>query len=411
MVVSRTWLLLFCALFLVPWIITALIYSSGSASAESSASVAGAGSRNAATTGGDAQPWGQLEIAPIVISPPLEYVPTNWGPIEPPRWVFPGATHQQLEQFFASTGMQQGHVSMLMTTARPEPRINGLIVSPDPSIVREMSSEVRKRVYLQLAKAPFNHRHNMSYRHYGPTPDVWLGRSRISPATFKLVEPFVYADAGFLYFSDIDMIRTQIPDGPELQRLAKALLRESTLLVRLHVNDVNRIDALADYWGKGGRRTDIRPLLESLADSGPGSSIDIAHLLPPLARQQLYRYPRISLKDFEKPGLVNCFWTALNFFNAEPDDRLLDSKVAFERLKQDYYIVHDNLQLGDIAAFSDTDGNYFHASVYLADNLVFGKNGNSPLSPWTIVPMDRLKGYYLDHQDDWNLTYYRRKDF
>jgi hypothetical protein len=171
------------------------------------------------------------------------------------------------------------------------------------------------------------------------------------------------------------------------------------------------VEAAAEYWGRGGRRTDIRPLLESIAAAGPGRSIDISHLLPPMARQHLYRYPRISLKDLEKPAFANCFWTALNFFNAELDDRLLDPPVAIERLKRDYYIVQDEFQLGDIAAFAGSDGVYFHASVYLADGLVFGKNGTSPLAPWTIVPLDRLKGYYVDRADDWNVVYYRRKDF
>jgi hypothetical protein len=336
-------------------------------------------------------------------------VPSNWGPIEPPQWRFPQTNRQELEQFLLSTGLDRAQAGQLLQSARPEPRINGLIVSPDFSLVRNLAPPVRAAIYIQLAKTPLNYRQENAYRHYAPSVDAWLGRRLVSPRTLSLVEPLVYSYGGFLYFSDIDLVRQEI-DGPELQRLAKGLLRESTLLVRLRVNDVSQVDAAAEYWGRGGRRTDIRPLLESIAVAGQGQSIDISHLLPPMARQYLYRYPRISLKDFDKPSFANCFWTALNFFNEKPDDLLLDPPVAIERLKRDYYIVQDQFQFGDIAAFAGADGGYFHAAVYLADGLVFGKNGTSPLAPWTIVPIDRLKGYYVERADEWNIVYYRRKD-
>jgi hypothetical protein len=74
-------------------------------------------------------------------------------------------------------------------------------------------------------------------------------------------------------------------------------------------------------------------------------------------------------------------------------------------------MVQDQYQFGDIAAFVDPNGAIFHAAVYLADGLVFGKNGTSHLSPWTIVPIDRLKWYYVEHADNWQVVFYRRKDF
>jgi hypothetical protein len=84
--------------------------------------------------------------------------------------------------------------------------------------------------------------------------------------------------------------------------------------------------------------------------------------------------------------------------------------VGVEALKQDYYVVQDGLQLGDIAAFFDGRGNLFHVAVHLADGLVFGKNGTSRLAPWTILPIDRLKGHYPEYADDWHVTFHRRND-
>jgi hypothetical protein len=399
------------ALVVVPWLIVGALYfrsapgAGGGLDARQPASAAEAPS----VVRGGAKARGQLITTPIVISPPLEYVPTDWGPLEPPAWRFPQTTPQELEAFLSSSGLTREEVGRLLASTAPDQSIKGVIVRPDPALLRNLNPAVRAVIYLQLAKTPMNPRQRDAYRYFG-TAEAWLGSSAISSQTRRLVDPLLYRHGEFLYFADIDLVRPEIKDPAELQRLAKALLRETTVLASLRIDDVSQVDAIAEYWGRGGRRTDIRPLLESIATNGPHQAIDVSHLLPTFARQHLYRYPRVTLADLEKTVFVNCFWTALNFFNLEPDDRYLDDRWALERLKRDYYIVHDGLQFGDIAAFADDDGKYFHAAVYLADDLVFGKNGNSPLAPWTILPIERLKGYYVDYADEWHVLYYRRKD-
>jgi hypothetical protein len=174
---------------------------------------------------------------------------------------------------------------------------------------------------------------------------------------------------------------------------------------------MSQVSGLAEYWGRGGRRTDIRPLLESIAGIGGASSLDIVHVLPSFARERLYRYPRLTAQDLDRPILANCLWTALNFFNAAPDDRCLDVRFSVEHLKQDYYVVENNFQLGDIVAILDEKGNIFHTAVYLADNLVFTKNGMSPVAPWVILPIDTVLDYYRPRSEKPRLIYHRRKDF
>jgi hypothetical protein len=78
--------------------------------------------------------------------------------------------------------------------------------------------------------------------------------------------------------------------------------------------------------------TDVEPLVRYWANgTGKGYSAaripgpnarwrkpDISHLLTPFARYRLYTYP------FSENPLENghdCFWSSMNFFNAEPDDR------------------------------------------------------------------------------------------
>lgn len=39
--------------------------------------------------------------------------------------------------------------------------------------------------------------------------------------------------------------------------------------------------------------------------------------LPALARNHLYRYPKLTAADLDKPLLANCLWSALNFFELQ----------------------------------------------------------------------------------------------
>jgi hypothetical protein len=99
----------------------------------------------------------------------------------------------------------------------------------------------------------------------------------------------------------------------------------------------------------------------------------------------------------------------LNFFNETPDNRYLDVGFAVERLKQDYYVVENSFELGDIVAVLDEKGSIFHAAVYLADNLVFSKNGMSQVAPWVILPIDTVLDYYRTRSEKPRLIFHRRK--
>jgi hypothetical protein len=405
--VPRRWLIGLLALVVLPWLIAAALYGVDAGAPAGDAAPSVASGPAAAANGG---PWGRLTVTPIVVSPPLEYVSVEWGSIAAPEWRFPETSLELLDAFLSSSGLTRDEVDRLRSAARPDPRIRGLVVAPDPALVRGLSAEIRARIYLQLAKVTLNFDQAHSFRFLAPSSDAWLGGSLIAPETRQLVEPLIYRDGEYLHFADLDLLRSVVGDVEELRRLAKTLLRQSTVLVRLSIGDASEIGSLAEYWGRGGRRTDIRPLLESIVAGGPERSIDVVHLLPSFARDHLYRYPKLSAADFDKPVIANCLWTALNFFNPDPDDRFLEVPVALKRLKEDYYVVEHGFQLGDIVAFLDAEGDLYHVAVYLADDLVFSKNGTSPMAPWTIMTIDRLKGYYRTRSREPRLIYHRRND-
>jgi hypothetical protein len=409
-ILPRRWLVAGVALLILPWLIVAAIYLRAPATGPISAPEPSATAPSRMASEG---PWGRLTKTPIIVSPPLEYVAADWGREEdhPYRWFLPGTTPDVLHAFLASTGLTPEQVTRLEATARRDERIQGFTLEPDLTMLRSLDPQVRGRIYLQLARSPLNADQGNAFRFFGASPDEWLSHSLMAPATRQLVEPLIYRDGDIMYFADAAIVRAEIPDGDQRQKLAKALLRQPTMLVRLSVRDAAQVPALAQYWGRGGRATDVRPLLESVAGASQGGEIDIVHLLPAFARNRLYRYPRLTTGDLDKPALANCLWTSLNFFRPEPEDRFLDVNTAIASLRQDYHIVESNYQLGDVIALLDGEGDLFHVVVYLADDLVFTKNGTSPVSPWTIMPLQRVKDYYRSHSQDPRLIYHRRNDF
>jgi hypothetical protein len=407
-VVPRWWLNAVAALIIVPWLVVWALYSRGASDPDAGPTAAGA---DGPVTSSAPGPWGHLTYVPIAISPPLEYVSIDWGPIEPPMWHFPGASPEAVESVLTAAGLSPGDAARLRATARIDPRMSGVVITPDAALVRAMDPQVRARIYALLAKSPRNLDQAHSFRYFAASPDLWLGFSPISQRTRALVDPLIYRHGEYLHFADLELVRTDISDAEELRRLAKALLRTATLKVDLVVDDPDAVDELAAYWGRGGRRTDIRPLLESVAGIPSAHSIDIVHLLPAFAREHLYRYPKLSAGDLERPVIANCLWSSLNFFTPRPDDRFLDVTYALERLKNDYYIVEHGFELGDIVAMLDGDGDLFHVAVYLADDLVFTKNGTSPMAPWAILPMALLTGYYQVRAEQPRLIYHRKNGF
>ncbi len=352
--------------------------------------------------------WGKLTLLPIVIAPPMELVFTDWGFLPRPVWAFPGTDAEGAIAMLRAAGVSAGDADRLRGGTRAEPRIGGTLVLPDPAWVHGLGPELRGRLYRLLAANGANRDQAQAFRFRGTRPEEWLGRGMIEERTLGLVEPLIYRDGGYMLFSDIELVRAEI-GKEELRRLGKALFQQRTFLAGVSVGAPGDLDSLVEYWGRGGRRTEIRPLLESIA-RGESEMVDVVHLLPPFARDRLYSYPQPSVADLDRPTVANCLWTALNFFSSLPDDRFLDDAVALRTLREDYFVVEGELELGDIIAFIDESGNLFHVVVQIADNLVFSKNGVSAMAPWTLMPLEDVKGYYRWRSERPRLIVHRRRD-
>jgi hypothetical protein len=208
--------------------------------------------------------------------------------------------------------------------------------------------------------------------------------------------------------------------GPaELAPSVPSVRVERAVLARLRLGPDADMEQIAQYWGLGGRRKDLLPFLNSLHREEGGRNGNLEYLLPDFARERLYRRPtaRDNLAGnnlagaAEKDVKEDCFWSAFNFFNDVPDNRVEDTHTL-AGLDRYYDPISVPNQLGDVLILTAHDGVPVHAAVFLADDVYFTKNGTNRAQPWILMRLaDVLETYHFQHSgsDPAGVHYFRRK--
>jgi hypothetical protein len=329
----------------------------------------------------------------ILIEPPDEFLAPDYAIATPVRWVFPGYSAADLARLWEAAGLDSAAQAVLSgcTKVAGAP-VATCTVEPPGEFVLGLGRSARTTIYNALAAFPENPDQQEPFRFRASTEDEWFENSGLAPATVANVRRLLYRRGTSLLFSDQDLVLPLLPNRAERLKLVKTLARKSTLLLQLRVTPASDADALAAYWGGGPRRKDVRALLHSLAHRPGGTLIDVAHLLPRFARARLFTYPTVA--DHAGDANYDCHWTSLNFFNDVPDDRFADAGFVQTTLEQQYAPVNGPHQLGDILVFFRADGKAIHSCVYIADDVVFTKNGSSQVMPWMLMDLADVIAFY-----------------
>ncbi|HYW80637.1 MAG TPA: hypothetical protein VE890_13720 [Thermoguttaceae bacterium] len=353
-------------------------------------------------------PWGRLVCRRIALSPLLDYVPemVPW-PDKATVWRFPNLNSTQVESLLTEIGLPEELRTTLLSMAEVDLEYAGLMIRPTPEIILALDPETRASLYVALDASMKNVDQGSAFRFYGDSFDQWIGQTSISQATRALVEPLIYRHGGYLFFADLRTVEAILPSEHERVQLIKALSHQSTYMVQLKLSETSNLDALVEYWGRGGRAKNVAPILESVIEGGGDRTVDITYLLPSFARERIYTYPFGS--EMDTATLPDCHWTALNFFSDEPDDSLSKTSGVVRTLQEDYYRIFGNPKLGDLVLYLDASQTLMHSAVYIADDILFTKNGTSLSQPWMLVKVDEMKGFY-PRRDEVDIHYYRRKD-
>ena len=366
-------------------------------------------SAGADLTRGKPGPWGELEYFRILIEPPEQIISIDNTTPDPIRWTFKDYTPTALETLWREAGLNAAQQKALIDPAWRTQEPGAIVIRPTREFVIGLSPQARAKIYGALAAFSENGSQFSPFRLRADAAVAWLDDSGLSPATIALTRKMFYErGTGTVFFSDEDVVLPTLESPSERVKFLKTLARKSALMVQLRVRPDSDVEAIARYWGHSRRAKDLRPFLQSIARRPGGGTIDIVHLLPTVPRSLLYTYP-LPPAVATQPAR-DCLWTSLNFFNDPPDDRFTNPEFVRQVLMTDYYAVPGEPTYGDIVAFVRPDGVVLHACVYLADNLVYTKNGAEFSVPWQIAPIDGVRDLYRLISPSFEIRRYRRND-
>lgn len=339
-------------------------------------------------------PWGELEYYPILIEAPMELVKLFPVPSAKTVWQFNGWSRDQIVAALAEAGLTAAQCESILSQGNGIVVVDGATyVFPSAEFVRDLPEETRSRLYRVLRRFEANELYRQPYVIESGDAKSWLSRGGLRDELIEEIARTSYPWGTGKAFSDLPLVLGQVCNQAEQDQLLKTLTRTRSMVVRLKVTAESDLRGLSAYWSASGRRKDLFPILESVVEAPEVDFIDIVHLLPAYARKLLYTFPDPSMMT--RGGMPDCHWTSLNFFNYSPMDRLLDYQGAINHLEANFESAKGNLQFGDLLFFIEKGTeNAFHSVVYVADDIVFTKNGSNIAMPWIFMRMDDLLARY-----------------
>ena len=332
-------------------------------------------------------PWGSLEYYYVNLEAPDEFIREATIPSEITVWRFVGMDVDQVNQFLIGTSLPEQiwnelHDKSAWYTSAEETRIfpnDYVIANLPPESRRQIYSVVRPwlegQVFFQPITVEIDSLEECFSGYDLPTEVV------------SLVKGTAYRLGNRMVFSDIPFVLSHLDSEEQSRRFLKALTRTRSIVLLIKADRTMDLPALASYWAAGTRYKDSLPLLESVSRTEGTDNIDITHLLPPLPRKHIYTFPNPGAGSTGR--YPEGFWTAFNFFEFWPKETFSDDPQWIDtQLRERYSPIEQAIRFGDLIVLRDPkSGLPIHACVFIADDIVYTKNGPSVFRPWTMMKL------------------------
>lgn len=350
-------------------------------------------------------PWGELIIQPVNLEKAIEYV-TMETKIEPiTRWHFGAMSETQIAAILQQSGLSSSESDTLIKSKISES--SDTVLTPNEALLLRITPAQRIALYTALARIPGNPLMLTPYR-LSPTVLDTLSQQGFPSDFVQSNQALSYEINGIRYLSDVGVLLSKLKTDEERNHYLQTITSVKSVIANLKIKPDTDIEKVIGYWchQPGVRSRDVRPLLESIKQSKQGGEISIMCLLPPFARERLYTFPFP-----EKPGDVrmDCHWTALNFANVVPDDRLQDLAFSSKIIAEKYYQIGNADRMGDLIFLTDSAGGIIHSAVHIAGDLVFSKNGVNYAQPWVLMHRKDMLDLYTGAEKP-QILIYRTKE-
>ena len=338
-------------------------------------------------------PWGELVTRDIELERPAEFLTEEVSKPVPETWLFANMKPDDVKALLSRNGLTVAQVAAALAPEAVHADASGTTLVPATDFLFSLDAATRSKLSLSLAGTGVNLYLDYPFIFPGGTIDSIYADSRLQPDDVALLKRLVYANGNAWQLSDYPALMSRIPTVDRRVAMAKVLSRQSAVFAGLVIRPDTDIDKIAAYWGNvpNVRFTDVRPLMEALKQVPEGGNLSLFYLLPKFARDRLYTFPLPN-----QPGdpIMDCHWSTFNFSSETPDNRFNNPDFAVDYIRKNYYQISAPSLCGDILLLMNNRNEVKHSAVFLADDLVFTKNGNNYSQPWMIMHIPDLLATY-----------------
>ncbi|HEV2694081.1 MAG TPA: hypothetical protein VG347_14390 [Verrucomicrobiae bacterium] len=337
--------------------------------------------------------WGTLITRDINLERPVEYLTEEVASPKPEVWVFNGMKPDAVKALFTQNGLSAAQVAAAFAPGAVTETANGMELQPPAAFLFSMDGAARGKLYIALAGLGINLYLDYPYIFPGEVIDSIYHDSRLNPEDVATFKRLIYLNGDVHQLSDYLFLLNQIPTVERRVALARSMSRQSAVLAGLVIKPDTDIDKIASYWGgiPNVRFTDIRPMMEALKQLPDGGNLSLFYLMPKFARDRLYTFP---LPPVAGDPTMDCHWSTFNFSNETPDNRFNDPNFAVDYIRKNYYQISAPSIYGDVLLLMNEKQEVKHSAVFLADDIVFTKNGNNYRQPWMLMRIPDLLATY-----------------
>ncbi len=315
-------------------------------------------------------------------------------------WRLPGFSPARLDGLLRGAGLDDTLRATVESQARYD--ASGCTVTVDLDTVARLPATARGALYQALGQSALNTLQAAPFRRAAGLPR-WQDAPGLPAAARDLLDGLTWREGDDVLFADLPVVCNALATDDDRVAFIAVIKGRPAVEARVVVPHGADVDPIVRYWlPRGG--PEARALGQRLAAlaARPGhGEVDVADLLPPVARSRLDTFPAEGEQ-------LDCFWTTLNFDADEgPSDRLRHGDGFEAVLAAEWQPVDlGAMRLGDAVVFRTPGRGVTHAAVYVAEALVFTKNGGSSRRPWVLSTLDDVRGVYPGATD---VRAYRRR--
>jgi hypothetical protein len=323
----------------------------------------------------------------------VEYLTEEVADPQPEVWRFNGLKPDAVKVLFTKNGLSAAQVAEAFTPDSVTETSSGTELEPSEKFLLSLDAVTRQKLYVVLAGMGVNLYLDYPYIFPDSLVESIYNDPRVNPEDVTLFKQLIYVNGDAHQLADYPFLLTKIPTEERRVALARSMSRQSAVLAGLAIKPDTDIDKIAAYWGHipGVRFTDIRPMMEALKELPEGGNLGLYYLLPKFARDRLYTFP---LPPEAGEPTMDCHWSTFNFCNDTPDNRFNDPTYAIQYIQKNFYQIASPSLCGDIVLLMNDKQQVKHSAVYLADDIVFTKNGNNYRQPWMLMRISDLLATY-----------------